>query len=215
MTDDNLQPAGSEFESLPGVPVSGTDRLDEIRARADAATGGPWEVRKSRSGNNWIDGRNYDEILAPETVECMAYCYGGSSMIRLDDMDAAFIAAARDDVPWLLAEVARVARERDALAATMERVRALHTPKRDEPWSLVQHEFCSCGAMETYTADDGYPAIGPAHYPCPTVRALDGERTATPGDPLLEVDAASYGPDSVPLAALDAPAGATDDDGSE
>lgn len=41
-----------------------------------------------------------------------------------------------------------------------------HQPKKDPAWSLIQHEYCSCGAFETYIDTDGYPTLGPAHYPC-------------------------------------------------
>ena len=52
---------------------------------------------------------------------------------------------------------------------------ALHQPTRDSPFSLLDWEFCSCGAMEVFTAPDGIPALGPAKYPCATVRALTQE----------------------------------------
>lgn len=72
--------------------------LDAIRARAEAATEGPWFAWDRAVGWNIV-------ITRPE--------------------DAAFIAAARTDVPALLAEVERL---REALAASeaqVERVRKL------------------------------------------------------------------------------------------
>lgn len=59
---------------------------------------------------------------------------------------------------------------------------ALHQPRREEgplaSLSLIQWTYCSCGAMESRAADDGYPTLVPAKYPCATVRAL----TAAPSD---------------------------------
>ena len=54
-----------------------TDRLEEIRSRAEAATPGPWEI-----GVTYNHGRN-----------------------------ATFIAHAREDIPYLLAEVERLQKD--------------------------------------------------------------------------------------------------------
>ena len=72
--------------------------LDAIEARANAATEGPW---LRREGHAEIDGQNYAEVLIPGRVECGSYCYGGTSTIEGDRLDAdlAFIAHARADVP--------------------------------------------------------------------------------------------------------------------
>ena len=66
------------------------DRLAEISARASAATPGPWKW----SPNYNLTGSD-DMILIPTD--------GG--MYLPEDRDAAFIAHARTDIPWLLAEV--------------------------------------------------------------------------------------------------------------
>jgi hypothetical protein len=79
-------------------------RLEEIAARVAAATPGPWGA--------WIEGLTHP--FHPEIT-----AWGGSSVVytttgtaiseEVDrDADAAFIAAARDDVPFLLAEVERL-----------------------------------------------------------------------------------------------------------
>ena len=73
-----------------------------IRARLAAATPGPWRIARSRGGVPWIDAGEYDEVLAPADVDCMAYCYGGTSRIEMSDADAEFIAHARTDVADLL-----------------------------------------------------------------------------------------------------------------
>lgn len=67
--------------------------LPHLRELAEKATPGPW---KHESGQ--IDGPNYAEVVAPGRVECMAYCYGGSSTIEWErDVDAEFIAAANPE----------------------------------------------------------------------------------------------------------------------
>lgn len=88
--------------------------LDAVRARADAATDGPWFAH---DGNLDYDPRPFwvvsqedaqDDSVAEVHVGCRE--------------DAEFIAHAREDVPALLAELARVTGERDdALAAAPTR----------------------------------------------------------------------------------------------
>jgi hypothetical protein len=77
-----------------------TKRLAEIQARADKATKGPWAV----NGLTVIaSGDGELEHLADyETL--------GDTEEDFDQMlaDADFSASAREDVPWLLAEVARL-----------------------------------------------------------------------------------------------------------
>lgn len=100
-----------------------TGLLSEIEARVASATEGPWEASEdgaltqvTRGGFRYI--ADSDGLFAPA--------------------DAAFIAAARSDVPFLLAELSRVSREaeqaerdadevarqRDDLYARLSRVRA-------------------------------------------------------------------------------------------
>jgi hypothetical protein len=73
--------------------------LDDIRARAEAATEGPWE---------W-DGNDIDQCgtrwgsVVENTVSCMSYCYGGSVEQEVKPADREFIAHARQDIPRLLA----------------------------------------------------------------------------------------------------------------
>lgn len=75
-------------------------RVQEIRARLEAATPGPWQT--------WPDGTE-------ESVESVSVgrfvCHLNSNMRQFRE-DAAFIANAREDVPYLLARY-------DALAARM------------------------------------------------------------------------------------------------
>ena len=71
-----------------------------------------------------------------------------------------FIAAARDDVPRLLAGVRR-------LQAADERVRALHRPVDIEPSDTI------CGEC-SYGLRNGRYLPPVVEYPCPTIAALDG-----------------------------------------
>lgn len=72
------------------------DRLAEIEAREAAATPGPWHrLDFAHDANDvWI-GPSFRNVIA---------------QVVPDDAsaDAAFIAHAREDVPWLLAEVRRL-----------------------------------------------------------------------------------------------------------
>lgn len=76
------------------------------------------------------------------------------------------VATLADRIDELCADVMR--RE-----AAIKQVRALHRPKTDGVGSLIDWEYCSCGVMETYEDSDGRMTIGPARYPCATIRALD------------------------------------------
>lgn len=99
--------------------------LDEIRARAEAATPGPWK---------------YDLCDWGKRTSC-AVRHGGHLIIGFDgglrENDASFIAHARNDIPSLLAEVERLSKENEmlegadiameAMMAELERLRAEKT----------------------------------------------------------------------------------------
>ena len=73
-------------------------RLDEIKARCDAATEGPW-VRDMHSPD--MSGRSGWYIRGPRKL-------GLRSMVlnsRMLSGDAEFVEAAREDVPWLVEQV--------------------------------------------------------------------------------------------------------------
>lgn len=91
---------------------------DDVADRAEAALEGtspePWHIPRSGQG---IDSGEYGTVIERGNVECMSYCYGGSSTIDGDNLDAdlRFIAAARSLVPELVAELKTVRAERDWL----------------------------------------------------------------------------------------------------
>jgi hypothetical protein len=81
------------------------DREQEIRARAEAATPGPW--RSAEATDSFVS-----QVLAAD----------GRTLGRVAaDDNATFMAHAREDVPWLLAENARL-RARAAELDSMLRV---------------------------------------------------------------------------------------------
>lgn len=84
-----------------------TDRLDEIEARADAATPGPWEADVTEVSQHWSRPEPWATVVSSE-VHCMAYCYGGSGRGIERETDAEFIAHARTDVPALVAALRAV-----------------------------------------------------------------------------------------------------------
>ena len=95
-------------------------RLGEIKARADVATPGPWHA--------WDRGIGWEVHKGEECAPgCGRSCDALNGEVRdtFTRADAEFIAAAREDVPWLVSEVERLTAERDALAAQVARVEAL------------------------------------------------------------------------------------------
>lgn len=78
---------------------------DDLIARAEAVMEGvspePWHIPRSGQG---IDSGKYGTVIERGNVECMSYCYGGTSTIEGDNLDAdlRFIAAARTLVPELV-----------------------------------------------------------------------------------------------------------------
>jgi len=93
--------------------------LDEIEARADAATEGPWEAtpndRIVSSTKTWPEGDPYD----------VAGGFGnrGALVEALHTPDATFIAHAREDVPRLVAALRAV----EAVMAGLDKARSIGT----------------------------------------------------------------------------------------
>lgn len=69
-------------------------RIAEDEQAASAATTGPWSVAVRADGTPYgitqLDG--YDDVVAPGDVNCMSYCYGGSSTVEISDPDWKHIA---------------------------------------------------------------------------------------------------------------------------
>ena len=110
-------------------------------------------------------------VMAELRMVATAWAPGGRMTLDNDDVLALLDAAA----------------ERDALAAAVERVRALHTPSRwyldycANPACECEHVECNgndyqlvcetCSGGELEDTDD------PTPYPCPTIRALNESET--------------------------------------
>ena len=93
-------------------------RLDEIKARADAATEGPW-VRDMHSPD--MSGRSGWYIRGPRKL-------GLRSMVlnsRMLPGDAEFVEAAREDVPWLVEQVESLERWKFEACEVMSGLREL------------------------------------------------------------------------------------------
>ncbi|MDX2513905.1 hypothetical protein PV355_01820 [Streptomyces stelliscabiei] len=118
MSADELAAAVAKYGALP-VPVGpeplSAERLAGIEARADAATAGPWctDAWEIYQGTEYVPGISF---WIGETCR-------GTSELGQDRADAAFVAAARSDVPVLVAEVRRQAARIAELEAERLRVR--------------------------------------------------------------------------------------------
>ncbi|MDX3637344.1 hypothetical protein PV728_45590 [Streptomyces europaeiscabiei] len=119
MSADELAAVVAELGALPmPVPVVpeplGAERLAEIEARADAATAGPWctDAWEIYQGVEYVPGISF---WIGETCR-------GTSELGQDRADAAFVAAARSDVPALVAEVRRQAARIAELERTVQQM---------------------------------------------------------------------------------------------
>ena len=142
-----------------------TPDLAELRRLAEAATPGPWAARY---GVSW-EAR---------------VCATTGSLADVDSTaNAELIAAAVNALPGLLDAAA----ERDALAAKVERVRALHRPAyNDTARSPICPDCagkagvhpCGCWADTDYepvcaVCNQGHKGMS-VPWPCETIRALGG-----------------------------------------
>ncbi|MEU5979421.1 hypothetical protein [Streptomyces sp. NPDC047315] len=102
----------ADVEAAPTV----VQRLDEIEAREQAATAGPWCT------DAWeiYQGAEYEPGLSLWIGDT---CRGTGSLEQ-DRADAAFVAASRADVPELVAVVRLLLAERDALRAERDELQA-------------------------------------------------------------------------------------------
>lgn len=86
--------------------------IEQIKARVDRATPGPWSHFQTMSGQYYIGEANDDD--AP-----IASMHQGFDE---QDRNAAFIAHARTDIPNLIAEVERLQAELEDLRAMLDRL---------------------------------------------------------------------------------------------
>lgn len=122
------------------------ETLAELRRLLDAGTPVPWA-----QGDPAFGGRNAQCVVSISS-EAMGRDVMGP-MLRPALFDVELVVAAVNALPALLDAAA----ERDALAAAVERVRALHQPEVNSTSALFPTPLCGCGDA----------------HPCATIRALD------------------------------------------
>ena len=130
------------------------NRLNEIEARANAATEGPWEWEGEAKAEWEIGANSLVPSRRPDDPVLYGYGYDASGIEVKTPADAEFIAHARTDVPWLLEQVER----RDK---ALEAVLDLH--KEDGHGWGPGESFCT-------ECQQGYGLLVP--YPCPTVETI-------------------------------------------
>jgi hypothetical protein len=145
--------------------MSDTLDLDEVEARANAATEGPWRALTSgrRGGDHW-------HVTDSDQSIALIHASDGEDE-DMREPDAEFIAHARTDVPALVAEVRRlrakvvaveqagtvvieaIEAERTALRGALERVLALHTKYTGAPWCRACGLHWPCATRQTAVGD--------------------------------------------------------------
>ena len=152
--------------------MSAADRLDEIEARANAATGGPWGVYDGAESiltehDCTGDCEDFHPILVRNQVDGVPL-----PSVWSTPEDAVFIAQARTDVP--------------ALVAALRAVLDLHREARNDVDRTPPCPHChgepgvhECGCW----ADEKWPTVcavcmegtkgASVEYPCATVRAIE------------------------------------------
>lgn len=130
--------------------------LEAIKARAEAATPGPWDSRRSEWADDpdlmTVDGEPAGD---PWWVHHDGWIDADDTGLFMSEADAAFIAHARTDVPALVAEVERL---RDVVAALEAENARLRCPDCDgQGWTLEQDHASDCRAQYG----------GPCDGPCP------------------------------------------------
>ena len=109
------------------------NRLDEIEARANAATEGPWEWEGEAKGEWEIGANSLVPSRRPDDPVLYGYGYDASGIEVKSPADAEFIAHARTDMPALVSVV------RFALSQ--------HAPDG----------YGNCGPCDDATGEDGWP----------------------------------------------------------
>jgi hypothetical protein len=111
---------------LGGRP--GTDRTQEIEARVNAATEGPWATDGESDLDEW-----YAEFFQVRWPNPDGLNGSEAAVLTFTKQDAEFIAHAREDVPWLLAERAGLLERVRSLEAANERLERILYPPDSPP----------------------------------------------------------------------------------
>ena len=118
------------------------NRLDEIEARANAATEGPWE-----EGERCVFTLDGASVVSDDVIH---YVHGMAGEGVCHGEDAEFIAHARTDVP--------------ALVAALRAVLKVH--------ARLTHPFYAQDVCAHPSCTDQDDHMDQAPYPCPTVAAI-------------------------------------------
>jgi hypothetical protein len=113
------------------------ERLAEIRKRERAATPSPWHATQAYGSRYWDHANNlHTEAYHVHEAESL----GDMECSAMLKVDADFIAASRDDIPWLLSELQAAAERAEQaeadLAAASARAAAAEALDRalEGPW---------------------------------------------------------------------------------
>ena len=132
-----------------------TDRLDQIQARAEAATEGPWDT----STTSWEPEARMVDVPDGDDEMSLAWEAGGGLCV-MSRADAEFVAAARADVPALVAALRGVLDQHYDAGPSQG-----HDFGPDGGYGWADHCCATCGAHGEYGVE----------WPCPTIAALDGD----------------------------------------
>lgn len=91
------------------------ERIAEIRARAEAATPGPWKAGKDDFTKNIIEAVKDRGTIIVQRRDDHNMFWNSIIPLKQTFSDADFIAHAREDVPALLEEVERLRAENEKL----------------------------------------------------------------------------------------------------
>ncbi|MFB8035910.1 hypothetical protein ACFC5Z_23765 [Streptomyces sp. NPDC056004] len=152
------------------------DRLAEILARAEAALPGPWCT------DAWEIYQGTEYEVGAEWIGETARGVGGAADMEQDRATAAFVAAARKDVPDLVAEVHRLRTqvaglERSAVLAEEDYRRVVRGACQVESQlraRVAELETAQTAALAPHVLypDSAHCRADGDPWPCPTVTAL-------------------------------------------
>ena len=125
------------------------NRLNEIEARANAATEGPWEWEGEAKAEWEIGANSLVPSRRPDDPVLYGYGYDASGIEVKTPADAEFIAHARTDVP--------------DMAAALRAVLAIHTP-------VDRGRATACCTCEQWIESTDPEAC--IEWPCATVEAI-------------------------------------------
>lgn len=118
--------------------MNNNQRIAEIEKRAQTATRGPWEVEK------YYHDEPYDEYIKSAAIivhkDESNYTITRNDWSNPLEADLNFIAHAREDIPYLLAQLAESQRRADAAVEDMKRINGL-----DMRSELEMCRFCKFG----------------------------------------------------------------------